>query len=133
MTGETNLGILISTMKPRLNEGQFVFCTIPEKDIDTSKIICFFRESEGLTLICSKEYADSQGFMYGSTFAWITLQIHSSLDAVGLTAAFSGALAQHNISCNVVAAFYHDHIFVPFDKQNKAIKVLETLAQIVRK
>jgi hypothetical protein len=129
MTGETNLNVLIHSMKPVLNDGQFVFCTMPNGNIDTSKIICFFQESEGITIICSKEYADNQGFMYSSTFAWITLQIHSSLDAVGLTAAFSAALAQHQISCNVVAAYYHDHIFVPFQKRDEAIEVLENLAQ----
>ncbi len=128
MNGETNLDVLISSMKPYLNAGEYVFCTLKSVDIDVSNCLFFFKENEGTTLVCLKEYADSQGYTYSSTFNWITLSVHSALEAVGLTAAFSNALAQHNISCNVVAGYYHDHIFVPKNQGLKAVEVLENLA-----
>ena len=129
MNGETNLDVLISSMKPYLNAGEYVFCTLKTTPIDLDNCLFFFKEKEGITLVCLKEYADNQGYTYSSTFSWITLSIHSALEAVGLTAAFSNALAQHNISCNVVAGFYHDHIFVPKNEGIKAVEVLENLAK----
>ncbi len=129
MNGETNLDVLISSMKPYLNKGEYVFCTLKTNDIDGTNCLFFFKEKEGTTLVCLREYADNQGYTYNSTFSWITLSVHSALEAVGLTAAFSNALAQHNISCNVVAGYYHDHIFVPTNQGEKAVEVLENLAK----
>ena len=131
MAGETNLAILIKNMQPVLNDGQYVFCSVfSKKGIDFDKIALFFQEKEGFTIVVQKEYADTKGFAYNSIFAWITLFIHSSLEAVGLTAAFSTALAENNISCNVVAGFYHDHIFVQSDKAQEAISVLSKLSSL---
>ena len=133
MTGETNLSILLKNMQPVLNTGLYVFCVIPSlKALDFDKILFFFKENEGYTIVLEKQQADIYRtqpdnplrFEYTSVFAWITLHVHSSLDAVGLTAAFSNALAQNNISCNVVAGYYHDHIFVPQEMAQKAIAVL---------
>jgi uncharacterized protein len=129
MQGETNLSNLIKNMQPILNEGQYVFCTVSsKKDLDFDKIIHFFKEKEGFTIVVEKGYADEKGYVYSSVFAWITLLVHSSLDAVGLTAAFSNALAEHQISCNVVAGFYHDHIFVQQELAQKAVAVLRELS-----
>jgi uncharacterized protein len=128
MSGETNLRKLISSMKPILNVGEFVFISAPAMQVAHTEIIMQFAENEGVTLICTKNYADNFGLEYEATFAWITLQVHSSLEAVGLTAAFSTALAKHEISCNVVAGFYHDHIFVPTSDAHQAVKSLESLA-----
>ena len=88
-----------------------------------------FLESEGMTIIISKAKADENDLSYESVFNKITLEIHSSLDAVGLTAAFSKQLTQHNISANVIAGYYHDHIFVPKEKANLAIEALEKLSK----
>jgi uncharacterized protein len=129
MTGETNLDILISTMKPRLNDGEYVFCSLKSAEIDVENCLFFFRENEGVTIVCAKEYADNNELTYSSIFSWVTLEVHSALEAVGLTAAFSQALGAHNISCNVVAGFYHDHIFVPKEKGEEAVRVLENLAK----
>jgi uncharacterized protein len=130
MNGETSLQTLIKSMAPRLNEGDYVFCTIEKLDvIDSGKVICFFREPEAVTIIIKKSLADELGLPYSFVAAWITLTIHSSLDAVGLTAAFSTALGNSGISCNVVAAYYHDHIFVNKNDAEKAMEVLKALAE----
>jgi uncharacterized protein len=129
MNGETNLDVLISSMKPHLNSGDYVFCSLKTKEIDLDNCLFFFRENEGMTIVCTQQYADNQEFTYSSVFSWITLSVHSALEAVGLTAAFSTALANNHISCNVVAGYYHDHIFVPKEAGEKAMDVLENLAK----
>ena len=72
--------------------------------------------------------ADELGLSYEYISSWISLKIHSSLDAVGLTAAFSTELTKYNISCNVVAGYYHDHIFVPEADAGAALVILKKLA-----
>lgn len=124
-SGETNLTALLQTMKPVLNTGDYVFCSVADASlIPADEIILLFKEQEGTTLIIKKETADAAGLAYTFVAVWITLTVHSSLEAVGLTAAFSSALAKEGISCNVVAAFYHDHIFVDKKDAEKAMKVL---------
>src|SRR5258708_290911 len=113
MSGETDITSLLKNMTPKLNEGKYVFCLLNSLDnIDLSDILGLFKEEEGTTIVIKKETADSLNLSYTYIAGWITLTVHSSLEAVGLTAAFSSALAKHLISCNVVAAYYHDHIFV---------------------
>jgi len=87
-------------------------------------VIGSFREREGMTVVLSKDVADGLGLSYDLVHSWITLNIHSSLEAVGLTAAFSSALSKENISCNVIAAYYHDHIFVSREDSSRALEVL---------
>lgn len=130
MTGETELTKLIQSMRPRLNTGDYVFVLKPSSiQIPNDIIICLFQEKEGTTLILEKQNADNLGLNYDSIMAWITLDIHSSLEAVGLTAAFSNALSKKSISCNVVAAYHHDHIFVDKKDAEKAMKTLYVLSQ----
>ena len=130
MTGETNLTILIKNMQPIANKGQYVFCSVPNATaLDFKEIQLFFKEKEGITIIVEKSYADKQGFAYPSVCTWISLLIHSAIEAVGLTAAFSNALAKENIPCNVVAGYYHDHIFVPIEMAVKALKTLKKLSK----
>ena len=129
--GETNLPILIKNMHPILREGEYVFCTVSRVSVDNENIIFYFKEEEGITIVCSKEYATQNNYSFLCTFSWITLKVNSSLAAVGLTAAFSQALTQNHISCNVVAGFYHDHIFVPSEKAHLAIHALQELSKSV--
>jgi hypothetical protein len=130
MSGERNLQQLLMHMEPVQQPGSYVFVTIPSLDNDyASASVMTFREAEGYTLILEKSMADREGLVYGFVAAWITLTVHSALDAVGLTAAFSGALANAGISCNVVAGYYHDHIFVPESSAGKAMAVLQSLRQ----
>ena len=128
MPGETNLNTLLKNMTPVLNQGDYVYCTVADiNTIDAKDILCFFREEEAITIILKKEIADRLDLKYEYIAAGITLTIHSSLAATGLTAAFANALAAENISCNVVAAYYHDHIFVAKDDANKAMLALKKL------
>ncbi len=130
MSGATNLTQLLKTIRPILNEGEYVFCTIPPQEIiDQSVIIGSFKEKEGLTIILSKDEADQLNLTYTYIAAWITLTVHSSLEAVGLTAAFSAALAKESISCNVIAGYYHDHIFVAKGDAEKAMITLIKLSK----
>jgi hypothetical protein len=129
MTGETNLDKLLKTMNPKLNEGEYVFCTVNElSQFSFSDIILFFKEEEGFTIVVEKKLADNLHLEYTFIASWITLTVHSSLEAVGLTAAFSKALADENISCNVVAGYFHDHIFVDRKDAEKAMMVLESFS-----
>lgn len=126
MSGMTDLQQLLKSMAPELIEGEFVFCTVEgdlSQYLDLSPISTF-QEQEGLTLVLSRDKADQVGLDYDATFRMITLTVHSSLDAVGLTAAIASKLAEQGISANVIAAYYHDHVFV---QSAKAIEALEAL------
>jgi hypothetical protein len=129
-SGETDLQKLLKTLKPELNPGEFVFCTIPALiKIDIGDVIMSFKEKESTTVILPKTQADQLKLSYTFVASWITLTVHSSLTAVGLTAAFSNALAKQGISCNVVAAYHHDHIFVDKKDADTAMKALRGLSE----
>jgi hypothetical protein len=130
MQGESNLALLIRGMRPKLNEGEFVFTSVLDiNTIDRQSTLFEFKEKEGITIVIERRKADELNLKYEFVASWITLMVHSALEAVGLTAAFSQALTKHNISCNVVAGYYHDHIFVEVKDAAKAITVLELLSQ----
>jgi hypothetical protein len=129
MSGEKDLGRLISEMTPKLNKGIYVFVSIKDiNQVERSVPICEFKEQEGYTIVLEKKLADAQHFKYDYIASWITLKIHSSLEAAGLTAVFASVLAEHNISCNVISAYYHDHIFVAVKDADNAMKVLQGLS-----
>ena len=130
MSGEIDLAKLLKTLRPRLNPGDYVFCTIKDlTQINFNEIIMSFREEEGITIVLEKQVADRLKLEYPFIAAWITLTVHSSLSAVGLTAVFSKALSDENISCNVVAGYFHDHIFVDHKDAQKAMSVLDRFAK----
>uniref|UniRef100_A0AAU2JJL8 ACT domain-containing protein n=1 Tax=Streptomyces sp. NBC_00049 TaxID=2903617 RepID=A0AAU2JJL8_9ACTN len=130
MSGESDLRKLLSGMRPELNEGRYVFCTVPGTTAVPAGItpVATVLEREGLTLVLRQEDADAAGLAYAYTAGWITLRIHSALDAVGLTAAFATELGAHGLSCNVIAGYHHDHLFVAADRAAEAVAVLEALA-----
>lgn len=129
MAGETVLSTLLRSMSPHLNDGDYVFCTLDSSRIPEGiEVLGSFREQEGLTLIAERQQAEKAGLTFDYVAAWITLKVHSSLDAVGLTAAFAGALGKAGISCNVIAGYYHDHLFVAQADAPRAMQVLQQLS-----
>jgi hypothetical protein len=87
------------------------------------------REKEGLTLVVPRPLADARQLPYSGVFRCITLQVHSSLTAVGLTAAIASALTTHGISANVMAGYYHDHLLVPAESAEAALRSLQELSK----
>ncbi len=128
MTGETDPRTLLSGMRPELNPGRYVF-TMAEGGVPSGcSPVVTVTEQEGLTLVLPQADADAAGMAYDYVAGWITLRVHSTLDAIGLTAAVARALADAGLSCNVVAGFHHDHLFVPYEQAGRAMEILQGLA-----
>ena len=126
----TDITVLLRSMHPTLHPGVYVYAVLP-LDADPSPLapLGTFREAEGLTVIVPEEVALRAGLTILFRSAWITLTVHSDLQAVGLTAAFAAALAQADIPCNVVAGAFHDHLFVPVETGPAALAALVALQQ----
>lgn len=127
MNGERDLAVLLRTMHPVLLPGRYVFVSV-EQPPAGAEPVAWVREVEGIGLVLPQADADAAGLEYTFVAAMITLRVHSALDAVGLTAAVAGALADEGISCNVIAGFHHDHLFVPADRAHVALEVLRGLS-----
>jgi hypothetical protein len=129
--GETDLKILLATMQPSLHETAYVFCSLDQAAFDA--LACeprgVFREQEGISVILTQPEAEAQGLAFEALWACITLMAHSSLSAVGFLAAITTRLAQAGISANPVSAFYHDHLFVPWESRQRALRELVELSQ----
>ena len=127
MSGIVELDELLKSMSPELQDGDYVFCTIEDDNFDYHSLnpLASFKESEGLTLVIAVEAAVQAKLAFEGTFKQITLTVHSSLEAVGLTAAVATKLAAYGISANVIAAYYHDHIFVQTEKAQQALLALK--------
>jgi hypothetical protein len=125
MPGERDLEILLRTAAPEVRPGSFVFVVVHDEallyELGAEATV---REPEGITAVVRRERADALGLPYDYLAAWITLRVHSALDAVGLTAAVSAALARAGISCNVIAGYHHDHLLVPLDRAADALEAL---------
>ncbi|MFB4426749.1 ACT domain-containing protein [Streptomyces sp. QL37] len=129
MTGERDLRTLLRGLRPELRPGRYVYTTLPGGEAPTGVTpVVTVTEREGLTLVVPEAQAEESGLPYHFVAAWITLRVHSALDAVGLTAAVSLALTDEGVSCNVVAGFHHDHLFVPYERAADAVRALEALA-----
>lgn len=131
MSGETDLQKMLASLTPEPMAGNYVFASFTGSrygDYAELSPIAAMVEAEGLTLVVPREKADRHGVSYDSVFCGITLQVHSSLEAVGLTAAFAAKLTRHGISANVIAGFYHDHIFVQAHCLQAAMEALHGLA-----
>jgi len=127
--GETDLALLLSQMQPELHDGEYVFTTLRPEDLRIAmSAVGWFREQEGATLILPREDADILELPYTFVAGWITLRVHSSLAAVGLSAAVTRILAEAGFSANLVAAYYHDHLFVPIGDAARALACLRALS-----
>ncbi|MER8829754.1 ACT domain-containing protein [Mesorhizobium sp. M0938] len=131
MAGETDLKKLLATMTPELRPSTHVFATLPPGAPAPAGLepVMLFREREGTTLIVLEEEARAVGLETVFRCRMLTLNIHSSLEAVGFLAAITTRLAAAGMGVNPVSAFYHDHLFVPADRAEEAIDVLRSLAE----
>jgi len=128
MVGITDIKTLLKEINPVLDEAEFVFVTLKQFSLNDDVVklnpIATFLESEGITAVVPKSTAEQYNHSFHTTIKKITLEVHSSLEAVGLTSAISTALTRNNIPANIIAGYYHDHIFVPKDKATLAMKTL---------
>jgi hypothetical protein len=122
----------LASLDPVQRPGTFVFARIDDEALlGAAPPDATIREDDGLTAVLRREDADRLGLAYGYVAAWITLRVCSALDAVGLTAAVTTALADAGLSCNVIAGYHHDHLLVPADRAPDAIAVLSRLSRRV--
>lgn len=135
MAAEKDLRVLLSNLSPVVSEEEFIFVSLSEQESEDdkhrvllTKAKGIFKEAEGVTFILACQLATQHGLKGEGPFKCITCEVHSSLDAVGMTAAMSTALGRAGISANVVAAYHHDHIFVQSDKATHAVEVLKGLS-----
>ncbi|MEU5716426.1 ACT domain-containing protein [Streptomyces sp. NPDC020403] len=129
MTGERDLRGLLHIMGPELHPGRYVFATVAHGAVPAGVTpVVTVTESEGTTLVLPERQAAVSGLEYDFVAGWITLRVRSVLDTVGLTAAVALALTDVGMSCNVVAGYHHDHLFVPYARASEAVEVLRRLA-----
>lgn len=130
MTGETDLQALLRSMRPVLHPQIYVFATLKAGDELPTSInpMMTFREEEGLTLIVSETEARGAGLAGTFRSRMITLRVHSSLSAIGFLAALTSRLAEAGLAVNPVSAYFHDHLFVPAERAEEALAILQSLA-----
>ena len=132
MTAIVKLDLLLHKMSPSLRTGEYVFCTDKNSkygDYNELEPFASVAEQEGITLVLLKHAADQAGLPYDGIFRCITLNVHSNLQAVGLTAAVANTLAEYQISANVIAGYFHDHIFVQSERAEQALGILLMLTR----
>ena len=129
MSGERDLARLLGSLTASARDGEYAFVTRTDADPAlAAAALATVLEDEGVTYVVPCGFADARGLAYDFRAAWLTLGVHSALDAVGLTAAVATALARHGIPCNVLAGFHHDHLLVPAERRDEALAVLAALA-----
>ncbi len=124
MSGDQDLSALLSELRPQIHPGTYVFTSTGTNVPAEVSPVATVAEDEGLTLVLPRGQADELGLTYDFVAAWITLRVHSALDAVGLTAVVATRLADAGIACNVIAGHHHDHLFVPADRADDAATAL---------
>jgi len=133
MPGETDLKAILQSLSPIMLDETYVFCTVVGAsygDYAETAPIASYQENEGLTLVLTQERANIAKLGYEGLFSCISLQVHSSLESVGLTAVVAGKLAAYEISANIIAGYYHDHVFVPQAQASEAFELLRNLNKV---
>ena len=126
----SDLRALLAALQPELHRGEYVYCTVETVPTGVDPVVTV-AEVEGVTLVLPREQAAQLGLAGVFPCAWITLKVPSSLLAIGLTAAVSSALTRDGISCNIIAGYHHDHLFVPVDRAADAVATLHALSHTV--
>lgn len=132
MSGETDLQAMLATLTVSRRPGTFTFVTLADgasPPVPGSGVEAVMIEDEGTTVVTTVERAQAEGWPVEFEAAWLTLDVHSALEAVGLTAAVSAALTEREIPCNVLAAYHHDHLLVPVDRADDAVAAIEQVRQ----
>jgi hypothetical protein len=130
--GEHRLKVLLQNMAPTLSHGEYVFCTFADArygDRADLEPIAAVQERHGLTLVLPRASAEAINFRFATTYRSVSFGVHSSLESVGLTATVTQLLADLGISVNVIAGYYHDHLFVPTSRAEEALEALVNLSQ----
>ena len=127
MAGITDLEQLLRSMEPAALEDEYVFVSVTADRARELTYSAMVREDEGTSVVMRRPDADTAGLSYDFVASWITLTVHSDLEAVGLTAAFATALGERGISCNVIAGLHHDHLLVPVERKDDALEALRRL------
>lgn len=130
MSGERDLSRLLTGLAPELEAEPRVFVRIdgePAAEIVAASF-AIVREREGVTVVLDAADAARFGLPIEPRWAWITLTVHSDLAAVGMMAAVAAELASAGIPVNPVAGWYHDHLLVPWERREEAVRRLEELA-----
>ena len=128
MSGQTNLSEALKSLQVSCDNIEYGFASVKNKPTNFDKgVLGTFEEEEGLTIIATKEYFETNGIKYEGPYAKLTIDVHTSLELVGFTAVLAKKLAENQISANVVAGYFHDHIFVQYSLRQKAIYPLNNL------
>ena len=128
MAGQTNLSEVLKSLHVSCDNIEYGFASVKNKQINfDDQVLGTFKENEGLTVIASKKYLETNNMQYEGPYAKLTIELHTSLELVGLTAVLAKKLAENQISANVVAGYFHDHIFVQYDLRRKATESLNNL------
>ena len=127
----TDLPTLLRSLAPTLHDGEWAFCWLAADAAraHADAALASVREDGGVSLVLPCAHARAHGLPDAPAFRCVTLAVHSSLEAVGLTAAVAGALAARGIAANVVAGARHDHVFVPAARADDAMAVLRALSR----
>jgi hypothetical protein len=125
--GSTDLQAMLATLEATVRPDDYVYAVVEADHPAVALAAATVWEDEGLTVVLRRADADNHGITYDFVACWLSLTVHSSLEAVGLTAAFSRALGDAGISCNVLAGFHHDHLLVPVAERDRALAALRAL------
>ncbi|MFO0971146.1 MAG: ACT domain-containing protein [Candidatus Saccharimonadales bacterium] len=132
MSGEKDLAIILRSIAVSCDDKEYIYCATNSYDKVADLLpdsVGLFKENEATTVIILKELLQDDDVQRSGSYAKLTIDVHTSLEAVGLTAAMAKVLTKYGISANVVAAYYHDHIFVPYELKDQAIKALSSLGR----
>lgn len=128
MTGETHLPNILATLDVDVRAGTYVLLTRTAFDAAADAVAeARITEAEGITYVVPEAFARAQGTPPGFVAAWLSLRVHSALNAVGVTAAVAGVLAERGIACNVLAGWFHDHLLVPAERRDDAVAAIRSL------
>lgn len=128
MTGETDLATMLASLRIERCEPPVTVVHLSNPVELGEGVLAVLTEDEGTTAVVSIAEAERRGWPVEFRAAWLTVSVHSSLHAVGLTAALASALAERGIAANVLAGYFHDHLLVPLDRADEAVERLESLA-----